>query len=84
MSSLKKDPKKIPKKIQPTLFGVQKFQITQKLTKRVGKNEYKVVNEFVRVENSKNGQIGDVFRSKCDFCMKSFKTPNALGAHKKH
>ena len=53
MSSPKKDPKKIPKKIQPTLFGVQKFQIIQKLTKKVGKNETKVVNEFVRVENLK-------------------------------
>ena len=49
MSSSKKK-EKVPKKVQPTLFGINKFQMTQKQTKRIGKNEFKVVGEFVRRE----------------------------------
>ena len=60
MSSSKKKKEKVPKKVQLTLFGINKFQMTQKQTKRIGKNEFKVVGEFVRREMTRNGEIKDV------------------------
>ena len=69
-----------PKEVQPTLFGIKKFQITQKATKRIGKNQFEVTGEFVRVEKGE-GKI-DVLPYQCNFCKVKFRTKNALGAPK--
>ena len=49
MSPTKKKDKKPPNKVQPTLFGIKKFPVTQKATKKIGKNQVEVIGEFVRV-----------------------------------
>jgi hypothetical protein len=60
MSSSKKKKEKVPNKVQPILFGI--FQMTQKQTKRIDKNEFKVVGNFVRRKMTRNGEIKDAFR----------------------
>jgi hypothetical protein len=67
--------------IQPTIFGVEKFPITQKRTKKIGRNQFKVVAEFVRKETGEEANKKGVFKAKCSFCGKDFLTTNALGSH---
>ena len=70
--------------IQPTLFGVEKFPITQKKTKKINKsgpNEFQVVGEFLRKETSTVASKKGVFTAKCSFCEKEFFNTTGLGAH---
>jgi hypothetical protein len=69
--------------IQPTLFGVEKSPLTQKKTEKIGLNEFKVVEEFVRKETGKEADKKGVFKAKCSFCSKDFLTTNALSSHMK-
>ena len=69
--------------IQPTIFGVEKFPLTQKKTKKIGQNEFQVVGEFVRKETGKEADKKGVFKAKCSYCSKDFLTTNALGSHVK-
>ena len=82
MSPPKENEVKKGRKIQPTLFGKKKFEMTQKATKKVGKNQYKVIGEFVRKEKGET-KMG-VFTQICELCTKEFKTANAKGAHMIH
>lgn len=82
MSPPNEEKKKDARKVQPTLFGIKKFELTQKATRRIGKNQFKVVGEFVQIERGEKKK--DVFPHKCRFCHAHFKTRNALGAHQVH
>ena len=81
MSSPKENKVKKGRKIQPTLFGIKKFEMTQKATKKVGKNQHKVIGEFVRKEKEET-KMG-VFTQIFEICTKEFKTANAKGVHMK-
>jgi hypothetical protein len=39
--------------IQPTLFGVDKFPVTQKRTKKIGPNQFQVVAELVHQKSNR-------------------------------
>ena len=41
--------KKLSKQKQMTLFGLKEYKVTQKIMKKVGKNQYRKVGEFIRV-----------------------------------
>ena len=79
----KNESKKKRNLIQPTLFGVEKFPLTQKKTKKIGQNEFQVVSEFVRKETGKEADKKGVFKAQCSYCYKDFLTTNALGSHMK-
>ena len=70
------------KKIQPTLFGIKNFEVTQKATRKVGTNQHEVIGEFARVEKGEAKRVSSSHQ--CKFCTEKFKTPNALGAHQVH
>ena len=57
--------------------------MSPKKIKKIGKSEYRVVDEYGRVEKG-NADGSGVFRSQCPFCKRELLTPNAMGAHKHH
>mmetsp|Transcript_15361 Transcript_15361/g.28931 ORF Transcript_15361/g.28931 Transcript_15361/m.28931 type:complete len:660 (+) Transcript_15361:59-2038(+) len=79
-SSKGKEPEKTVRKVQPTLFGIPKYDVSQsKVDKVTGKVKY----TFIRKDHSVLGKPSDIFPHGC-CCGNSFKTSQALGAHKKH
>ena len=75
--------KKLKNQKQTTIFGIPNYRVTQKKMKKVGKNQWKEVAKFVRVEEScsvENSTAG-LFQHMCD-CMRQFRTTQGLGAHK--
>ena len=54
-----------------TPFGLKGYKVTQKIMKQVGKNQYKQVGEFIRIESSPATTTG-VFKHICDDCLRQF------------
>ena len=75
--------KKLSKQKQMTLFGLKEYKVTQKIMKKVGKNQYRKVGEFIRVESSPAATAG-VFKSICDDCLRQFENKQGLGSHRVH
>ena len=64
-----------------TLFGLKGYKVTQKIMKQVGKNQYKQVGEFIRIESSPATTIG-VFKHMCDDCLRQFDNKQGLGSYR--
>ena len=75
--------KKLSKQKQMTLFGLKEYKVTQKRMKKVGKNQYRKVGEFIRIESSPAATAG-VFKSICDDCLRQFENKQGLGSHRVH
>ena len=74
--------KKLSSVKQMTLFGLKNYKVTQHVMKKVKKNEYKKVGEFIRVESS-HATTG-VFQHICDDCLRQFVNKQGLGSHRAH
>ena len=74
--------KKLSSVKQMTLFGLKNYKVTQHVMKKVKKNEYKKVGEFIRVESS-HATTG-VFQHICVDCLRQFVNKQGLGSHRAH
>jgi len=74
---------KIVKNIAANSFWFKKYNVEQKKRKKVPgrRNEYVVVDSFVRKESTKVTLGGGVFKATCEDCFSSFRNVQGLGSH---
>ena len=72
---------KLKKQKQVSIFGLKNYPVKQIQMKKVRKNQYKKLGEFVRVESGPVGKSGGV-NHMCDDCMRQFNSPQGLGSHR--
>ena len=69
--------KKLQSQKQRTLFGLPKCPVTVMKMKKVAKNQFKKVDEFVRTETSTVSNSAGLFTCMCD-CLKQFRNVQGM------